>query len=229
MQKRSGRSHSVSPPSIVPGASMRPTVGMPWAARPCLEGGWLACTIGLAGPERDRAAIGHEERVEGVDEVRAFDLGLEDVDLRTERSEQLDERCRAPSVRPRGRPGGGSHGPSRRTLPRTIDPAASRGPHGAAPTCSGRHSDGRSASSAAGYRRPRPARVEQRTRGADGGSPQAATAMTSWIATSTSSFTLSPTSQPPASSATFQSSPQSFRFTVAFAEKPARRLPSIPL
>ena len=32
MQNRSGRSQSVSPPSIVPGASMRPSVGIPAAS-----------------------------------------------------------------------------------------------------------------------------------------------------------------------------------------------------
>ncbi len=49
----------------------------------------------------------------------------------------------------------------------------------------------------------------------------------SWSATSTSSLTWSPTSQPPASRATFQSRPQSLRLTLARAVKPARRAPSM--
>ncbi len=52
-------------------------------------------------------------------------------------------------------------------------------------------------------------------------------AATCWSATSTSSLTWSPTSQPPVSSATFQSRPQSLRLTLARAVNPARRVPSI--
>ena len=37
MHRRSGRSQNVSPPSIVPGASIRPSVGMPARERPALE------------------------------------------------------------------------------------------------------------------------------------------------------------------------------------------------
>ena len=55
MQNRSGRSQNVSPPSIVPGASMRPSVGMPAACGPALEDGRLARPVRLAGPERDGA------------------------------------------------------------------------------------------------------------------------------------------------------------------------------
>ena len=38
--------------------------------RPRLDGGRLRGPVRLAGPERDRAAVGHQQRVEGVDEVR---------------------------------------------------------------------------------------------------------------------------------------------------------------
>ena len=78
---RSGRSQNVSPPSIVPGASIRPTVGMPAAVVQRLEDAparrpGSACPAG-AGSRRG----GHEQRVEHVDEVGvAVRLGVEDVD-----------------------------------------------------------------------------------------------------------------------------------------------------
>ena len=91
MQNRSGRSQNVSPPSIVPGASIRPIVGIPAARRPGLERRGLRGSVGLARSERDRAAVGHQQRVEGVDEIRASRARLEDVDARTERGQRLDE------------------------------------------------------------------------------------------------------------------------------------------
>ena len=67
MHSRSGRSQNVSPPSIVPGASIRPSVGMPRAARPRLEDvglarrGW-ACRAGAGSRRRRRSAAGRRRR-----------------------------------------------------------------------------------------------------------------------------------------------------------------------
>jgi hypothetical protein len=60
--------------------------------RPRLDRGRLARSVRLARPKRDRAPIGHEERVVGVDEIRVADLGVERVDRRPERGEQIHER-----------------------------------------------------------------------------------------------------------------------------------------
>ena len=88
-----GRSQNVSPPSIVPGASMRPSVGMPAAVVQASMAAGSRRPVRLARPERDRAAVGHQQRVEGVDEVRASSSSVvEHVDARAERREQLDER-----------------------------------------------------------------------------------------------------------------------------------------
>jgi hypothetical protein len=79
MQKRSGRSQNVSPPSIVAGAG------------PGLDRRGLREPVRLARPERDRPSVGDEERVVGVDEVGAGDLRLEDVDADAERRQELGE------------------------------------------------------------------------------------------------------------------------------------------
>ena len=91
MHNRSGRSQNVSPPSIVPGASIRPTVGIPWSSVHAFDDLRLAEAVRLAGTQRDRAAIADEQRVERVDEVGAVGLGVEHVDRRPERREQLHE------------------------------------------------------------------------------------------------------------------------------------------
>ena len=91
MHSRSGRSQNVSPPSIVPGASIRADGRDPVVERPRLDDLGLAEAVRLAGTQRDRAAIADEQRIERVDEVRAVGLGVEDVDRRPERREQLDE------------------------------------------------------------------------------------------------------------------------------------------
>ena len=51
----------------------------------------LALAVGLARPERDRAPVGHQERVELVDEVRRVALRAELVDRRSEAGQELDE------------------------------------------------------------------------------------------------------------------------------------------
>ena len=53
---RSGRSQNVSPPSTVPGASIRPAVGMPAAVVHASRIAGSPAPVGLARPERDRAA-----------------------------------------------------------------------------------------------------------------------------------------------------------------------------
>ena len=75
----------------VPGASIRPIVGIPNAVVQASSAAGSGRPIGLARPERDRAAVGHQERVEGVDEVGRRELRLEDVDPRSERGEDVDE------------------------------------------------------------------------------------------------------------------------------------------
>jgi hypothetical protein len=92
MQNRSGRTQKVSPPSIVPGASIRPRVRYARCRRPCLDGRRLGRPVRLAGPEWDRATVGHQQRVEGVHEVRRRELGLEQVHARAEPRQGLEER-----------------------------------------------------------------------------------------------------------------------------------------
>jgi hypothetical protein len=60
----------VSPPSTVPGASIRPAIGTPRSVSQRCEELGLAGPVGLAGPERDRAVGRDEERVEDVAQVR---------------------------------------------------------------------------------------------------------------------------------------------------------------
>src|SRR5512142_868721 len=69
-----------------------PTGGRdPRRPRPRLERARLEPPAGLARPERDRAGIRDEERIEGVDEIGAVELGVEPVDPRPERRQDLDE------------------------------------------------------------------------------------------------------------------------------------------
>ena len=49
MQNRSGRSQNVSPPSTVPGASMRPAVGIPAAAVQASSAAGSPARFGLPG------------------------------------------------------------------------------------------------------------------------------------------------------------------------------------
>ena len=112
---------------------------MPAAARPGLERGGLGRAVRLAGPERDGAAVGDQQRIERVDEVRAV-ASRRRARGRSARGSRAARRTRrARAGRRRGRPGGGSRGPGRRT-PR---PNAGPGPlhedlAQAARSCSGR-------------------------------------------------------------------------------------------
>ena len=92
MQNRSGRSQNVSPPSMVPGAVDAPERRDAGRLGPGLQQRRLAGAVRLAGAERDGAAVGHEQRIERVDEVRIVGLGLEDVDRRPEPGQDLEER-----------------------------------------------------------------------------------------------------------------------------------------
>ncbi len=92
MHSRSGRSQNVSPPSIVPGASIRADGRDAPGVQPGLDEELLALSVRLARPERDRAPVGHEERVELVDEVGRVALGVELVDRRAEAGQELGER-----------------------------------------------------------------------------------------------------------------------------------------
>ena len=92
MHNRSGRSQNVSPPSTVPGAEIRPMVGIPCAVVQRSISSSSPLPVGLAGAERDRPGVRHEQRIELVDEVRARGLGIEDVDGGAEAGEQFGER-----------------------------------------------------------------------------------------------------------------------------------------
>ncbi len=109
------------------------------AAGPGLDRRGLSGTIRLPRPERDGATIGDEERVERVDEVRALEFRLEDMDPRTERSRARQRTRRARAGPSRGRPRGGSRAPAGRTPLRRTAPAASLARPAMGPTCSGRH------------------------------------------------------------------------------------------
>ncbi len=65
--------------------------GDPGGPRPGLERVGLGRPVGLAGPKRDGTAIGHQQRIEGVHEVGAVELRVEDVDTRAERRERRHE------------------------------------------------------------------------------------------------------------------------------------------
>ena len=143
MQKRSGRSQTVSPPSIVPGASIRPTSGIPAAVVQASRIVGLARAIRLARSQRDRAALRHEQRVERVDEVRvAGRLVLEDVDGRAQTRQHVHEGIVLTLGDRTGRPATGTRVRDRRTPDRTPARAASRGPRGAGSSCSARRSVG---------------------------------------------------------------------------------------
>ena len=64
----------------------------PGRARPGLDGVRFGRAIGLARAKRDRAPIGHEQRIERVHEVGRLELDVEDMDPRTEPGQRLDER-----------------------------------------------------------------------------------------------------------------------------------------
>ena len=91
MQKVSRSSQKVSPPSTVPGASMRPMTGMPRARVPGLVGGLFAPAIRLPRAEQDRAAVGDQRRVEGVAEVRVGGLDTQLVDPHPELAQRACE------------------------------------------------------------------------------------------------------------------------------------------
>jgi len=60
--------------------------------RPRLDRRRLRDAIWLARSERDRPSVGHEQRVEGIDEVRRVELDVEEMDARAEPGQGLDER-----------------------------------------------------------------------------------------------------------------------------------------
>ena len=111
MQNRSGRSQNVSPPSTVPGASMRPRVGIP-ARRPGLDGVRFgapgsACRVGAGSPP-----VGDQQRVEDVDEVRVVSSSTSSTWTRgPERGQRLDETIVLAPRDARGRPGAGTRAP----------------------------------------------------------------------------------------------------------------------
>ena len=96
----------------------------PGGARPGLDGGRLGRPVGLARPERDRPPIGHQQRIEGVDEIGRLELGLERVDADAQPGRGCRRRRRARVGRARDRPDGGTRGPDRRTRPRRPGPVA---------------------------------------------------------------------------------------------------------
>ena len=108
MHNRSGRSQNVSPPSRVPGASIRPTVGMP-RARVHASTTRLSLPVRLARPQRDRPAIGDQQWVEGVHEVRNLVLRL---------------RARGPSGRAPSSPRRTGRAPAGPCRGRTVEEAA---------------------------------------------------------------------------------------------------------
>ena len=65
---------------------------MPARARPGFDGSGLRQPVGLAGPQRDRATIRDEQRIERIHEIRAGELAAELVHRRPERGQKLDER-----------------------------------------------------------------------------------------------------------------------------------------
>ena len=84
----------MSPASTVPGASIRPAVGMSRASGPRFEDRRLAGPVRLARPEGHRAALGHEQRIEHVDEIRVgrgVVRGSEVMDPDAEAVERSDE------------------------------------------------------------------------------------------------------------------------------------------
>ncbi len=93
--------------------------------RPRLEDGRLAGPVRLARPERDRAAVGDEQRVERVDEVRVVAARVSrtwTVGAERRRAPRRTRRARA--ARRRGRPATGSRAPGRRRPARTPARAA---------------------------------------------------------------------------------------------------------
>ena len=65
--------------------------GCPAAVVQRLEGRRLAGAVRLAGPQRDRAAVGDEQRVERVDEVRAVGLASSTWTVGPSAGEDVDE------------------------------------------------------------------------------------------------------------------------------------------
>ena len=91
MHRRSGRSQNVSPPSIVPGASMHPSVGIPAASVQASRASGSASRFGLPGRKGGRPTVCDEQRIERVDEVRAGKFGRQPMNRGPKRCEGLDE------------------------------------------------------------------------------------------------------------------------------------------
>ena len=81
-------------PRSCPGASIRPAVGMPAAVVHASRTAGSPARFGLAGTERDRAAIRDQQRVEVVDEVGVVVAArlVEDVDRHAQPGQYVDER-----------------------------------------------------------------------------------------------------------------------------------------
>ena len=92
--------------------------------RPRLEDAGSPARFGLPGPERDRAAVGDEQRVEDVDEVRVVGLGVEDVDRRARGGSASRRGRRARAGPARGPRGAGSRAPGRRRRAPNAGPGA---------------------------------------------------------------------------------------------------------
>ena len=88
----------------------------------------LARAVRLARPERHGAGVGHEERIEDVDEIGVVGQVVgravaQDVDADAELVERAHEAVVLALGDRRGRPAGGSRGRDRRTPGRTRSPA----------------------------------------------------------------------------------------------------------
>ena len=122
----------------------------PGGERPRLDDAGLAGPVRLARPERDRAAVGDQQRVEDVGEIRVVVAGrlVEDVDGGAQSRQRIDETRRARAAPGRGRPAGGSRSPaSSNARPNAVAGPAHEHLARAPPSCSARRKPGPSASS----------------------------------------------------------------------------------
>ena len=105
------------------------------AVRPALDHQLLALPAGLARAQRDHAAVGDQDRVEGVGEVGVVLLAAARARSRRGRSAARTAR-RAGAGRGPGRPRAGSPGRGRRRRGRTPRRGASPAPRGGGRSCS---------------------------------------------------------------------------------------------
>ncbi len=99
MHSRSGRSQNVSPPSIVPGASIRPAVGIPAAVAHASRTAGSPARLALPGRSGIAPRSEIEQRVEDVGEVRVVVAAglVEDVDGDAQPGQRVDERVVLPA------------------------------------------------------------------------------------------------------------------------------------